>query len=65
MEEDHEKINAKGVKEKEEFELKGHLYIFRDEKDENKVYYYLFQRKRNKNSYDLYVKIVIARAQLY
>ena len=53
------------VKEKEEFELKCQLYIFKNEEDENKVYYYLFHRKRNGNSNDLYVKIVTARVQLY
>lgn len=42
-------------KEKEKFDLKGQLYIYKDENDNKKVYYYLFHRKR-KTTYDLRCK---------
>ena len=55
--EDPENSKDKPEKVKEDFEFKGHLYIYRDKDDDKKIYYYLFHRKKNNyNDYDLRCK---------
>ena len=64
-EEDQEIINAKGVKEKEEFELKGN-YIYLEMKKMKIKYIIIYFIKKEKEILMINdVKIVIARVQLY